>query len=307
MTKPTDATVEVTPELLPCPVCGEQPKWRGTRHDYARGIFRLQCIGETHLVQSYGADQNAAITAWNTRQQAERDTIAGGGDIFDDLAAAFGPVIKEAFPDSDPRFRYAVAAALSERVKERAHWFAVPATVRRKPPATKQHDELIEQAVQAAIDAGLVENGQPGIGAARHAARFIAEQREYWREYERAELADEISQIETARIAALATPAPGVVNRDDELTPEFRALSLLQKWETLTLHGLLGTNEPWIEHMRRGLSTLPDTTGGDGLREAELVAALRSALTAIGHDTLPIVRRAARIKIKAALGERADG
>jgi hypothetical protein len=41
-----------------------------------------------------------------------------------DLAAAFGPVLKESFPDSDPRFRYAVAAALSEKVRERAHWFA---------------------------------------------------------------------------------------------------------------------------------------------------------------------------------------
>jgi hypothetical protein len=48
----------------------------------------------------------------------------GGADLFMDLAAAFGPVLKESFPDSDPRFRYAVAAALSEKVRERAHWFA---------------------------------------------------------------------------------------------------------------------------------------------------------------------------------------
>lgn len=63
-------------ELAACPFCGEAPKWRGTRSDYARGIFRLQCLGETHLVQSYGATESAAIAAWNTRPAALR---AGDG------------------------------------------------------------------------------------------------------------------------------------------------------------------------------------------------------------------------------------
>lgn len=39
------------------------------------------------------------------------------------------------------------------------------------------------------------------------------------------------------------------------LTAEFRAMTALQKWDTLTLQGLLGTNEPWIadirEHLKR--------------------------------------------------------
>lgn len=69
MTTPDEAQslLPVTPELLPCPVCGEQPRWRGTRSDYARGIYRLQCLGETHLFQAYGPDEKGAITAWNTR------------------------------------------------------------------------------------------------------------------------------------------------------------------------------------------------------------------------------------------------
>lgn len=65
-------TSEVTQAALePCPVCGQKPRWRGTRSDYARGIFRLQCLGETHLFQSYGPDENAAIAAWNTRLTAQ--------------------------------------------------------------------------------------------------------------------------------------------------------------------------------------------------------------------------------------------
>ena len=65
-------TSEVTQAALePCPVCGQQPRWRGTRSDYARGIFRLQCLGETHLFQAYGPDEKAAIAAWNTRLTAQ--------------------------------------------------------------------------------------------------------------------------------------------------------------------------------------------------------------------------------------------
>lgn len=53
--------------LLPCPVCGSAPKWRGSQSDYRVGIYRLQCIGETHLFQSYGATEEICIAAWNTR------------------------------------------------------------------------------------------------------------------------------------------------------------------------------------------------------------------------------------------------
>lgn len=53
--------------LLPCPVCGEHPRWRGSRHDYAAGLYRLQCLGETHLFQSYGPSEAKAIENWNTR------------------------------------------------------------------------------------------------------------------------------------------------------------------------------------------------------------------------------------------------
>lgn len=38
-----------------------------------------------------------------------------------------------------------------------------------------------------------------------------------------------------------------------KLTAAFVAMTPLQKWEALALHGLLGTDEPWIEDMRRAL------------------------------------------------------
>jgi hypothetical protein len=37
------------------------------------------------------------------------------------------------------------------------------------------------------------------------------------------------------------------------LTTKFLAMSPLEKWETLALNGLLGTDEPWIENMRQSL------------------------------------------------------
>jgi len=159
-------------------------------------------FGRGEMSGREAADIAADALARHRSQETARSADVGREDIYMDLAAAFGPILKQSFPSSDPRFRYAIAAALSEAVKERSGWFAPQ---RQKPPATKQHNELIEQAVQAALDAGLAENGVHGVAAARHAARFIAEQREYWREYERAELADEISQIKDAR-AALTTP-----------------------------------------------------------------------------------------------------
>lgn len=114
-----------------------------------------------------------------------------------DLAAAFGPILKEGFPKDSAHKRAAVAEALAKAVMVRKSWLAP--TARQKPPTTAHHTGLIEQAAQAALDAGLAENGVHGVAAARHAARFVVEAREYWREYERAELADEIRQISEAR------------------------------------------------------------------------------------------------------------
>lgn len=41
-----------------------------------------------------------------------------------------------------------------------------------------------------------------------------------------------------------------------KLTPEYMAMDPLQKWDTLLLHGILGTDEPWIEDMRASLRKL---------------------------------------------------
>lgn len=73
-------------------------------------------------------------------------------------------------------------------------------------------------------------------------------------------LRDERHTQQTARSAP-------VVSRENELTPEFRAMTALQKWETLTLQGLLGTDEPWIEHMRQTLRE-DAARSADGGREA---------------------------------------
>ena len=54
-------------ELEPCPICGNQPRWRGSTTDYRVGIFRLQCMGETHLFQAYGATEKICVAAWNAR------------------------------------------------------------------------------------------------------------------------------------------------------------------------------------------------------------------------------------------------
>lgn len=80
--------------LKPCPVCGEQPRWRGTRSDYARGIFRLQCLGETHLFQSYGPDEERAITAWNTR--AELSSLRMEANITAPAPGSFVDMVQDA-------------------------------------------------------------------------------------------------------------------------------------------------------------------------------------------------------------------
>ncbi len=81
-----------------------------------------------------------------------------------------------------------------------------------------------------------------------------------------------------------ATPAP--IPEDIEglaaissgqLTAEYLAMTPLQKWETLALNGLLGTDEPWIEDMRQVLRTL----AGERAR-------LREALEPFANTPLPL-------------------
>lgn len=64
-----------------------------------------------------------------------------------------------------------------------------------------------------------------------------------------------------------------VVDARFKLTPEYLAMTPLQKWETLALNGLLGTDEPWIEDMRASLRALSTPAIGartyeDGIRDA---------------------------------------
>jgi len=70
----------------------------------------------------------------------------------------------------------------------------------------------------------------------------------------------------------ISHPNPeGQVTEAALLTPAFKAMTPLQKWETLVLSGLIGTDEPWIEDMRQAL------------REQE--AALASTRAAPDDDT----------------------
>lgn len=61
-------------------------------------------------------------------------------------------------------------------------------------------------------------------------------------------------------------PDQGVV-----LTDVFKAMNGLQKWETLVLNGLIGTDEPWIEAMR-------DTLREDQAKITVLAEGLEDAL-----------------------------
>lgn len=76
--------------LEPCPVCGGAPKWRGSATDYRMGIFRLQCIGETHLFQSYGATEAICIAAWNTRIATPPAEPAENAELIELLDEAEG-------------------------------------------------------------------------------------------------------------------------------------------------------------------------------------------------------------------------
>lgn len=54
----------MTTELKPCPICGGTPLRNG--RPGAGGVI---CVRKnpSHRLQTYGATQAAAITAWNTR------------------------------------------------------------------------------------------------------------------------------------------------------------------------------------------------------------------------------------------------
>lgn len=186
-----------------CTVPGNHPLAKGLRTSQ-KALDEIKRQEQANIA-GYLAMRDMPIgsVAADARHQSETGaalTSDGGREVdYMDIAAAFGPVLKDGFPKASPMFRMTVAEALADEVRKREHWFRSA-----KPPTTKPHDDLIEQAVRAVLDAGLAENGEQGVGAARHAARFICEQREYWREYERAQLADEIEQIKAAR--SLAQP-----------------------------------------------------------------------------------------------------
>lgn len=86
------------------------------------------------------------------------------------------------------------------------------------------------------------------------------------------EAAREIERL-TTLLNTHATPA--LPEERVKLTPKFRTMSPLQKWEALVLSGLIGTDEPWIEDMRAALQR----------QEAE-GAALRADLNRAMPDAL---------------------
>jgi hypothetical protein len=97
-----------------------------------------------------------------------------------------------------------------------------------------------------------------------------------------------------ANSAALASSPMDAVTARGKLTPEYLAMTPLQKWETLALHGLLGTDEPWIEDMRETLRSVqaaveeeredPECTDCDGAgitKQTERPCACSAGATAI--------------------------
>lgn len=105
--------------LKPCPFCDLQPKWRGDRSDYVRGIYRLQCLGETHLAQAYGPNEDACIAVWNTRAILAMSSPSPAGEDetkpFASQAEAWNDALEKAaqiverynVPFSDPECGYA--------------------------------------------------------------------------------------------------------------------------------------------------------------------------------------------------------
>lgn len=116
----TDAGIPMG--LKPCPFCGEQPKWRGTRSDYVRGIYRLQCLGETHLIQSYGPDEARCIAAWNTRAIADTPPPAAAGDRSLAEARDWDAVIAELYQWTGSDWLSGTGAGHDERRFEHYSW-----------------------------------------------------------------------------------------------------------------------------------------------------------------------------------------
>lgn len=104
-----------------------------------------------------------------------------------------------------------------------------------------------------------------GFAEAREAAAKAVRERIYpknprsdWSTYahDRAEMCDVAEEAIRALSQGSGSRDGGGVtqaNQEDRLTPAFLSASPFKKWELLTLNGLLGTDEPWIEHMRSAL------------------------------------------------------
>ena len=59
-------------ELLPCPFCGEQPKWREQESEKLDGDavthYQLVCLNDgVRSHTSWHTDQSRAVGAWNRR------------------------------------------------------------------------------------------------------------------------------------------------------------------------------------------------------------------------------------------------
>jgi hypothetical protein len=89
----------------------------------------------------------------------------------------------------------------------------------------------------------------------------------------------ELAEIENVARTALTDTE----DKKDKLTPAFLAMTPLQKWETLVLSGLIGTDEPWIENMRTALREQADAITTILERERRLTEALQTLVTARDH------------------------
>lgn len=105
-----------------CPECKDSRTILRNNGDPAKAVavevVCLKCDDGDRMVPRY-FDADGKEIGWED-DRAKPDI---NPDIWLDAAAAFGPVLKEAFPYSEPAYRAAVGEALAEQVKTRAHWF----------------------------------------------------------------------------------------------------------------------------------------------------------------------------------------
>jgi Lar family restriction alleviation protein len=138
MNDETQALLPVTPELLPCPFCGEAGKWvrpmgDWTSNGYGPDRWRVSCSTPNCWAMTPATDTEAeAITAWNTRQShslprdvgtaainqndAMRQELAHVGNKVSELSRAMG--VEQAnddgsWPDLAGRIEKLIAAALT--------------------------------------------------------------------------------------------------------------------------------------------------------------------------------------------------